>query len=106
MLAAEFGELADVGSIARSNLADARQMRMVDIESLTKRTERIVGQLVSERIGQRAQNGPVLARIARRKCRTVRHLYAAFGVHISHGFFRISGSRQNHVSPVRPAIAM
>ena len=69
-------------------------MRMRGKHRLPQRAERIVGQLVAEHVGQRAQDRPVLARVARRKRGAVRHLHAAFGVDVDRGFFRIGGARQ------------
>ena len=61
---------------------------------------------MAERVGQRTQDCPVLTCIAGRECRPVCHLYAAFGVHINRGFFRIGGGRKNDIGTVGPVVAV
>ena len=59
------------------------QMRIGVEQRLAQCGERVVGQLLAQHVGQRPQNGPVLARVARRERGARRHLHAAFGVDVS-----------------------
>ena len=68
--------------------------------------KRVIGQLGAEHVGKRAQDRPVLARVAGRKRRAIGELHAAFGVDVDAGFFRIGRARQDHVGAVRAAIAV
>ena len=61
---------------------------------------------MAEHVGERAQDRPVLARIAGRERGAVRHLHAAFGVDVDRGFFRIGGARQDHIGAMGAAVAM
>ena len=81
-------------------------MRMRLEQGGAQRGERVVGKLVPEHIGQRAQDRPVLARIARREARARRHLHAPFRVDVDAGFFRVGGARQDHVGAMRALVAV
>ena len=70
------------------------------------RASELIGQRCAEHVRQRAQDRPVLARVARREARAVGHLHAAFGVDVDAGFFRIGGARQDDVGAMRAAVAM
>ncbi len=61
---------------------------------------------MSEHLGKRAENGPILARVAGRKIGAIRQLHAAFRVDIGAGFFRVGSARQDDVGARRAAIAM
>ena len=62
------------------------------------RASESIGQLRAEHVGQRAQDRPVLARVAGREARAVGHLHAAFGVDVDAGLLRYrprpAGSRR------------
>ncbi len=68
--------------------------------------ERIVGQLDAEDVGQRAQDRPVLARIAGREGGAPRHLHAAFGVDEDAGLLGIGRAGQDDVGALGAAVAM
>ena len=75
-------------------------------QRLTQSIERVEGKLVTQRFGQRAQNRPVFARIARREGRTARHLHAAFGIDVNRRLLRVGRARQHHVGAMGTAITM
>ena len=72
-------------------------VRMRLVKRLPQRRERVVGKLLAQHVRQRAQDRPILARVARREGGARRHLHPAFGVHVGRGFFRIGRARQHHV---------
>src|SRR3546814_20170507 len=51
-------------------------------EALTKLAQVVVGQPLADHLGEGAQDGPVLARLARRKSGQTGQLDAALGVHV------------------------
>ena len=61
---------------------------------------------MSKRVGQRAQDSPILARITGRKRRPVGQLHAALGVHVDPGFFRVGGARKDHIGTMCAAVAV
>ena len=71
-----------------------------------QRGQRIEGQLGAERVGERAQDRPVLARVARREHRALGELRPALGVDVDAGLLGIGGARQDDVGAMRAAIAM
>ena len=88
-----------IWSIARN--ADARHRARA-----RSSCERIEGQLLAEHVGQRAQDRPVLARVARREAGARRHLHPALGVDVDAGLLGVGGARQDHVGAVRAGVAM
>ena len=64
------------------------------------------GRRRAERVGQRAQDRPVLAGLARREGGAVGHLHPALGVHVEAGLLGVGGARQDHVGAVRAAVAV
>ena len=68
--------------------------------------QRIVGQLCAERVGERAQDRPVVARVARREHGALGKLRPPFGVDVDPGLFGIGGAGQDNVGAMGAAIAM
>ncbi len=81
-------------------------MRMRLEQRLAQSAERIVGQLVAEHVRERAQDRPVLARIAGRERGAAGHLHPSLGVDVDGGFLRIGGARQDDVGAVGAAVAV
>ena len=75
-------------------------------QRLAQLRKRIVGKPVAEHVRERAQDRPVLARIAGRERGAAGHLHAALGVDVDAGFLRIGGARQDDVGAVRAPVAM
>ena len=69
------------------DLVDAHEMRMRGEQRLAQLRQRVVRQLVAEHVGQRAQDRPVLARVAGRERGAVGQLHAAFGVDVDRRIF-------------------
>ncbi len=61
---------------------------------------------MADRVGERTQNRPVVARIARRKRRALCHLRTPFGVDKDAGFFGIGRSRENDIRTMCATVAM
>ena len=68
--------------------------------------ERIERQLRAERIGQRAQDRPVLARVAGREHRALGELRPPLGVDVDARLLGIGRAGQDHVGAMRAAVAM
>src|SRR3546814_13097395 len=66
----------------------------------------VVGQPLADHLGEGAQDGPVLARLARRKSGQTGQLDAALGVHVGGVLLGVGGARQNDVGTVRAGIAV
>ena len=81
------------------------RVRLVQRARAARRSESN-GQRRAERAGERAQDRPVLARIARREGGAVAELHAALGVDPGAGFFGVGGAGQDDVGAVRAGIAM
>ena len=79
-------------------------MRLV--EPGAKLAEAVERQRLAEHARKRAQDRPVLARVARREGGAVADLHPAFGVDPGAGFFRVGGAGQDHVGAMRAGIAM
>ena len=83
---------------AGSICVDALQMRMRREQRAAQLRQRVVRQPLAEHVGQRAQDRPILARVAGRKRGARRHLHAALGVDVdrrtSPGRPRPAGSRR------------
>src|SRR3546814_5887619 len=61
---------------------------------------------LADHLGEGAQDGPVLARLARRKSGQTGQLDAALGVHVGGVLLGVGGARQNDVGTVRAGIAV
>ena len=64
-------EAAEAGADVGVDLVDAGEMGVVGIKRCAQLLQRIEGQLVAEHVGQRAQDRPILARVARCEHRRV-----------------------------------
>src|SRR3546814_8553687 len=63
-------------------------------------------QRTAKLVRQSAEDGPVLASVARREYGLVATLHPAFQVHISPGLFGVGGTRQDYISRMRAFITM
>src|SRR3546814_6057637 len=63
-------------------------------------------QRTAKLVRQSAEDGPVLASVARREYGLVAPLHPAFQVHISPGLFGVGGTRQDYISRMRAFITM
>ena len=105
--AAEAGQGAhSAGGVARRDLVERGEVRMRRIERPAQGRQRIERQPAPEHVGERPQDGPVLARVARRERGAVGHLHAPFRVDVGAGLLRVGGAGQDHVGPLRAAVAM
>ncbi len=95
-----------VGAAEARQEADATEYRIDLHQPRTQRLERVVGQPVPEQLAERADDRPVLTRLAGRIHRGEAPLHAAFGVHIGAGLFGVGGTRQDHVGTLRAGIAV
>ncbi len=100
------GKILQVGGIARRDLADALHVRVSGEQRLAQLRQRVIGKLLAQHVGQRAQNRPILPRVAGRECGARRHLHPAFGVDVSSGFFRVGRAGQHHVGAHGAAVAV
>ena len=64
-------------------VVDRGEMRMRLIEMRAKLRQAVEGQRLAEHAGKRAQDRPVLARVAGREGGAVGDLHAPLGVHVS-----------------------
>ena len=76
------------------------------VERLAERRERVVGELFAQHVRERAQDRPVLARIAGREGGARRHLHPPLGIHMGRGFLRIGCAGQHNVRARRAAVAV
>ena len=94
------------GCACGHQLVKARQMRRTLKHGRAQRVYSIKLECHTQVIRQRAENFPVFARITRRKRGPLAHLRATFRVHVNGLFFGIGCGRQNHISTMRPTVAM
>src|SRR6185312_5319718 len=71
-----------------------------------QRAERIIRQGLAENARKRAQDRPILARIARREDGAARELDPALGVDVGRVLLGVSGSRKHHIGARGAAVAM
>jgi hypothetical protein len=64
--AAEGRELLEIRRLAECDLGEPHHMRVRLVERLPQRRERVIRKPLAQHVGQRPQDGPILARIARR----------------------------------------
>ena len=81
-------------------------MRIFRVEFGAQLGQAVERQLCVQLFRKRADDRPVLARIARREDGALRHLHPAFGIDVGGAFFGIGGARQDDVGKARAAIAM
>src|SRR4029079_10647236 len=82
------------------------EMRELGEERAPQLAKRVVGQRTANPVGERADNFPILARLAERKYSRNRLLHAAFGIEVDTVFLGIGRSRQNYVGAVRTGVAV
>src|SRR3546814_7489915 len=92
--------------VCSSDLVDRGEHPVHLDEALTKLAQVVVGQPLADHLGEGAQDGPVLARLARRKSGQTGQLDAALGVHVGGVLLGVGGARQNDVGTVRAGIAV
>ena len=92
----------------RSPGATCRRARDADARRTARRAAPRASRRAAsaEQVGERAQDRPVLARVAGREGGARRHLHAAFGVDVDAGFLRVGGARQDHVGAMRAGVAV
>ena len=86
--------------------ADATKDRVDLAHPRPHLVEVVVGQPMPEDVGQRTQDAPILARIARRKDSPTGALNAAFGVDVGRVLFRVGSARQHDVGAFGAGIAV
>src|SRR3954469_21790421 len=73
---------------------------------MTQRFAAVVRQALTDDIGERAQDGPILLCLARREGGALGPLGAAFEIHIDAVLLGVGGAGQNNVGMVCTGIAM
>ena len=68
--------------------------------------KRVIGKLRAQVVGERAQDRPILARLAGRKRRTFRELRTTLGIDVNRGLFRVGRTRQDDVGAVGATVAV
>ena len=68
--------------------------------------EQVIRQLCTHRLGERAENLPVLARLAGWEHGEASQLHPAFGVDVGGVLLGVGGTRQDHVGARRPGVAV
>ena len=68
--------------------------------------EVVIGELFTERLGERPDNSPILSRFTRRETGAIGHLHAAFGIDPGARLLGIGRARQDDVGIVRAVVAV
>ena len=75
-------------------------------QSLAQLRQRVIRKLVAEHVRQRAQDRPVLARLARRERGPAGHLHASLGVDVDCRLLGVCRARQDDIGAVGALVAV
>ncbi len=95
-----------IGGAEARQEALASEHRVGLLHPPAQRRQIVIGQRPAHDLAQRADDAPILARLAGRMHGLRPALHAPLGVHIGAGLLGIGGARQNQVGARRAAIAM
>src|ERR1700726_1026662 len=104
--AASAGERLDIIRIAGFDPVDALQVWRSPEQRLPQRAKRIVRQLLAQNVRQGTDDGPILARLSRRKRGAIGDLHPAFGIDVDAGFLGIGRARQDDVGAMGAAVSV
>ncbi len=95
-----------IGALMHGRLAGIGEVRRVGDDGFAQRFDIVVRKPLAQNVGERAQDRPILLRVARRGGGAPGHLYAAFEIGVETVLLRIGGARQDDVGIVRPGVAV